>query len=114
MQRLRMEILHPAGVRIVLKKKDCLNTIALIDALGTVWLVSLFLNSRLLIVILFIGRVGGWRQKEKPLLYNVFHIGDQIVRVGHCNVSSSADIQRLLKTDGSVQVSILSSFKSFI
>jgi hypothetical protein len=36
-QRLRMEIQHPAGVRIVLKKKDCFNTIALIDALGTVW-----------------------------------------------------------------------------
>ena len=35
--RLRMEMQHPAGVRIILKKRDCLNTIALIDALGTVW-----------------------------------------------------------------------------
>ena len=33
-------------------------------------------------------------------MYNVFHIGDQIVRVGHCNVTSSSDIQRLLKADG--------------
>ena len=32
-----MEMQHPAGVRIILKKRDCLNTIALIDALGTVW-----------------------------------------------------------------------------
>lgn len=35
--RLRMEMQHPAGVRILLKKKDCVNTIALVDALGTVW-----------------------------------------------------------------------------
>ena len=35
--RLRMEMQHPGGVRIVLKKKDCLNTIAFIDGLGTVW-----------------------------------------------------------------------------
>lgn len=35
--RLRMEMQHPAGVRIVLKKRDCLNTIALVDALGAVW-----------------------------------------------------------------------------
>jgi hypothetical protein len=32
-----MEMQHPAGVRIILKKRDCHNTIALIDALGTVW-----------------------------------------------------------------------------
>lgn len=40
--RLRMEMQHPAGVRIILKKKDCLSTIALIDALGTVWYDFLF------------------------------------------------------------------------
>jgi len=32
-----MEMQHPAGVRIVLKKKDCVNTIALIAVLGAVW-----------------------------------------------------------------------------
>jgi len=37
----------------------------------------------------------------------VFHIGDQIVRVGHCNVTSSADIQRLLKADGSTQIEFI-------
>ncbi len=40
--RLRMEMQHPAGVRIVLKKKDCVNTIALIDALGAVWYFKIF------------------------------------------------------------------------
>lgn len=50
-------------------------------------------------------RVGGWRQKEKPLLYNVFHIGDQIVRVGRCNVSSASDVHRLIKNDTGSQVS---------
>ena len=49
-------------------------------------------------------RVGGWRQKEKPLLYNVFHIGDQIMRVGHCNVSSAAEVHRLIKSETGSQV----------
>jgi hypothetical protein len=49
-------------------------------------------------------RVAGWRQKEKPLLYNVFHIGDQIIRVSHCNVSSSVDVNRLIKNESSGQV----------
>lgn len=39
MARLRLEMQHPAGVRIILKKRDCVNTIALVDALGAVWLV---------------------------------------------------------------------------
>ncbi|XP_046462679.1 uncharacterized protein LOC124208865 isoform X2 [Daphnia pulex] len=86
--RLRMEMQHPAGVRIILKKRDCHNTIALIDALGTVW-------------------VAGWRQKEKPLLYNVFHIGDQIIRVSHCNVSSSVDVNRLIKNESSGQIEFI-------
>jgi len=86
--RLRMEMQHPAGVRILLKKKDCLNTIALIDALGWTW-------------------VGGWRQKEKPLLYNVFHIGDQIMRVGHCNVSSAAEVHRLIKSETGSQIEFI-------
>ena len=49
-------------------------------------------------------RVGVWRQKEKPLLYNVFHIGDQILRVGHCNVSSAAEVNRLIKNENASQV----------
>jgi hypothetical protein len=105
--RLRMEMQHPAGVRIILKKRDCLNTIALIDALGAVWYFHpiCFSNSN---VYFYFGnfpyRVAGWRQKEKPLLYNVFHIGDQIIRVSHCNISSSADVNRLIKNESSGQV----------
>ena len=52
----------------------------------------------------FVDRVAGWRQKEKPLLYNVFHIGDQIIRVGHCSVASSNDVNRLIKCETSGQV----------
>lgn len=109
--RLRMEMQHPAGVRIVLKRKDCINTIALVDALGAVWYFAnqgLFPFRGKIFKIKFVYyRVAGWRQKEKPLLYNVFHIGDQIIRVGHCNVSSSTDIHRLLKCDGSIQVEFI-------
>lgn len=35
--RLKAEIQHPVGVRIVLRKKDCVNSIAFIDYLGAVW-----------------------------------------------------------------------------
>ena len=63
---------------------------------------------RVLIILTFIStehnRVAGWRQKEKPLLYNAFHIGDQIVCVEHCSVSSAAEVNRLIKNDGGSQV----------
>lgn len=35
--RLRAEINHPGGVRVVLRKKDCVNSIAFVDYLGAVW-----------------------------------------------------------------------------
>jgi len=35
--RLQTEINHPTGVRVVLRKKDCIGTIALVDYLGGVW-----------------------------------------------------------------------------
>lgn len=59
-------------------------------------------------------RVAGWRQKEKPLLYNVFHIGDQIMRVSHCNVSSSVDVNRLIKNESSGQVNRIFLFQKLL
>lgn len=34
---LQMEINHPGGVRVILRKKDCLSSIAFVDYLGAVW-----------------------------------------------------------------------------
>lgn len=58
--RLRQEIGHPAGVRLVLRKRDCHNSLALVEMFGCVWVV-------------------GWKQKEFPVLYNAFHVGDQVL-----------------------------------
>lgn len=35
--QLRREMTHPGGVRLQLRRKDCLNSIALVDAFGCVW-----------------------------------------------------------------------------
>jgi hypothetical protein len=35
--RLKTEMNHPGGMRVVLRKKDCVNTVALVDYLGAVW-----------------------------------------------------------------------------
>lgn len=37
--QLRQEMNHPGGVRLTLRRKDCLGSIALVDAFGLVWLV---------------------------------------------------------------------------
>lgn len=39
--RLRREIAHPGGVRLQLRRKDCLGSIALVDAVNAVWYVVL-------------------------------------------------------------------------
>lgn len=35
--QLRREISHPGGVRIQLRRKDCLSSIAFVDAFGAAW-----------------------------------------------------------------------------
>lgn len=35
--QLRREIMHPGGVRLQLRRKDCINSIAWVEALGAVW-----------------------------------------------------------------------------
>ena len=56
---LRQEISHPAGVRLQLRKKDVQTSLALGDLFGCVWVL-------------------GWKQREYPVLYNAFHMGDQV------------------------------------
>ncbi|PSN40567.1 hypothetical protein C0J52_10780 [Blattella germanica] len=60
--QLRREMLHPGGVRLQLRRKDCTGSIALVDAFGAVW-------------------ITGWKQREHPMLYNALHIGDQLLSV---------------------------------
>lgn len=38
--QLRREMLHPGGVRLQLRRKDCTGSVALVDAFGGVWYVE--------------------------------------------------------------------------
>jgi hypothetical protein len=76
--RLRQEIAHPAGVRLTLRKRDCQNSLALVEIFGCLW-------------------VGGWKQRDFPVLYNAFHIGDQILSVAGNPVRTASDFNKLVK-----------------
>ncbi|XP_044741164.1 uncharacterized protein LOC123302338 isoform X2 [Chrysoperla carnea] len=76
--RLQKEIKHPSGVRIQLSRKDCNNAIALIDVFGGVW-------------------VAGWRQKDNPMLYNLLHIGDQIINIEGVYVQTAVEAHKHLR-----------------
>lgn len=41
--QLRREIMHPGGIRLQLRRKDCLGSIALVDAYNAIWFV-LYIN----------------------------------------------------------------------
>lgn len=75
---LRREMMHPGGVRLQLRRKDCCGSIAWIDAFGGVW-------------------VAGWKQKEHPVLYNALHIGDQLLSVAGTPVTSAAEANKLIR-----------------
>jgi len=60
------------------RKKDCHNSIALVDISGNVW-------------------IAGWKQKEFPFLHNTFHIGDQLLSINGDPVSNSSQAYRLIK-----------------
>ncbi|GLH03878.1 Uncharacterized protein GBIM_09711 [Gryllus bimaculatus] len=83
--QLRREMLHPGGVRLQLRRKDCTNSIALVDAFGAVW-------------------VAGWKQKEHPMLYNALHIGDHLVSTGGVPVQNASDAQKLIRGTSSLYV----------
>lgn len=78
MLRLRQEIAHPSGVRLTLRKRDCQNSMALVEIFNCLW-------------------VAGWKQRDYPVLYNGFHIGDQIVSVGGVNVRTAAEFTKQVK-----------------
>ncbi|XP_063703448.1 uncharacterized protein LOC134833151 [Culicoides brevitarsis] len=75
---MRREMMHPGGVRLQLRRKDCCGSIAWIDAFGGVW-------------------VAGWKQKEHPVLYNALHIGDQLLSVAGQQVTSAAEANKLIR-----------------
>ena len=76
--RLRQEIMHPSGVRLTLRKKDCQNSLALVEFFGCVWVV-------------------GWKQREFPVLYNAFHVGDQILSVSGTPIKTVHEFNKLVK-----------------
>ncbi|XP_069672812.1 uncharacterized protein [Periplaneta americana] len=83
--QLRREMLHPGGVRLQLRRKDCTGSIALVDAFGAVW-------------------ITGWKQREHPMLYNALHIGDQLLSVAGIMVQSASDAQKLIRGATSLYV----------
>ncbi|KAF5289287.1 hypothetical protein FQR65_LT11908 [Abscondita terminalis] len=86
---LQKEIKHPAGVRLQIRRKDCISSIALGDAFGGVW-------------------VCGWKQKEHPMLYNFLHIGDQLISVEGVEVHCASDAHKILRsTSCSLYVNML-------
>ena len=76
--RLRQEIMHPSGVRLTIRKRDCHNSLALVEFFGCVWVV-------------------GWKQREFPVLYNAFHVGDQILSVSGVPIKTANEFNKLVK-----------------
>ncbi|CAB3383955.1 Hypothetical predicted protein [Cloeon dipterum] len=72
------EIRHPGGVRLQLRKKDCVCSIAFVDAFGAVW-------------------IAGWRQKVHPHLYNALHIADRVLSVTGVIVQNAADANNVIR-----------------
>ncbi|OQV25551.1 hypothetical protein BV898_00489 [Hypsibius exemplaris] len=77
-ERLKQEMCEPSGVKVRVRRADCLSALALVDALGCVW-------------------VAGWKQKEHPHFHSLFHLGDQILAINGIYVAKSADVFRVLK-----------------
>lgn len=75
--QLRKQMMHPGGVRIQLRRKDCLSSIAFVDAFGAAW-------------------VSGWKQKEHPMLYNALHIGDQIISIAGITITNAKEANKII------------------
>lgn len=86
--QLRREIMHPGGVRLQLRRKDCIGSIALVDVFNSVW-------------------IAGWKQKDHPMLYNALHIGDRLVSVGGVAASSSSDVNKLIRLSSSAYIELI-------
>ncbi|XP_005181108.2 serine-rich adhesin for platelets [Musca domestica] len=86
--QLRREIMHPGGVRLQLRRKDCVGSIAWVDAFGAVW-------------------VAGWKQKEHPVLYNALHIGDQLLSIAGVTITSAAEANKIIRNTNTLFVEVL-------
>lgn len=85
--QLRREMMHPGGVRVQLRRKDCINSIGWVDAFGRVW-------------------IAGWKQKEHPVLYNALHIGDQLLSIAGRPAATAAEANKLIRACQGLFVSI--------
>ncbi|XP_067618266.1 mucin-2 isoform X2 [Eurosta solidaginis] len=86
--QLRREIMHPGGVRLQLRRKDCVGSIAWVDAFGAVW-------------------VAGWKQKEHPMLYNALHIGDQLLSIAGTNITCANEANKIIRNSNTLFVEML-------
>ncbi|TMW48859.1 hypothetical protein DOY81_006053 [Sarcophaga bullata] len=86
--QLRREIMHPGGVRLQLRRKDCVGSIAWVDAFGAIW-------------------VAGWKQKEHPVLYNALHIGDQLLSIAGITISSATEANKIIRNTNTLFVEVL-------
>nr|AAO39579.1 LD33058p [Drosophila melanogaster] len=86
--QLRREIMHPGGVRLNLRRKDCVGSIAWVEAFGGVW-------------------IAGWKQKEHPVLYNALHIGDQLLSIAGVSISSAAEANKIIRNTNTLFVEVL-------
>lgn len=47
--------------------------------------------------------MAGWNQKERPLLSNVFHVGDRVLLVNNIPVTSASKLWKMIKRADSDQ-----------
>ncbi|KAK3862994.1 hypothetical protein Pcinc_031178 [Petrolisthes cinctipes] len=86
--RLQREIAHQAGVRLTLRKKDCLNTVAFVNTFNHVY-------------------VAGWKQREHPYLHNTFHIGDRLVSVCGVTITTASEVNNIIRNEPSAMVEFI-------
>ncbi|XP_030369538.1 mucin-5AC [Scaptodrosophila lebanonensis] len=86
--QLRREIMHPGGVRLNLRRKDCVGSIAWVEAFGGVW-------------------IAGWKQKEHPVLYNALHIGDQLLSIAGVSITNAAEANKIIRNTNTLFVEVL-------
>jgi len=86
--QLSHEIQHRAGVRLMLPRKDCINAIAFVECFGNVW-------------------VAGWKQREHPLLYHSFHIGDRVISIAGHNIHTAHDAHSIIKSTMAPKIEIV-------
>lgn len=82
------EINSRGGVRLLLPRKDCINTIAFVESFGSVW-------------------IAGWKQREHPFLYHSFHIGDRVLKVGGHELRTVQEVQKAIRAEVSSKLEFI-------